>query len=54
MSVVQSSKVSIFQGFLKSVEKRSGLTELSIISWVSALEVCSFGRVPLYNDVMRL
>ena len=32
---------------LKSMEKRSGLSELSVIPWVSAVEGCPLSRVPL-------
>ena len=31
------------------MEGQSGLSELSIISWVSAVEGCLFSGVPLYN-----
>jgi len=40
--------VSAIQGFLMSMEKRSGLSELSVISWVSAVEGCPLSGVPLY------
>ena len=30
------------------MEKQSGLSELSVISWVSAVEGCPSSRVPLY------
>ena len=33
---------------LKSMEKQSGLSELSIISWASAVEGCLLSGVPLY------
>ena len=33
---------------LKSVEKRLGFSELSVKSWVSAVEGCSLSGVPLY------
>ena len=33
---------------LKSMEKRSGLSELSVISWVSAIEGCPLSGAPLY------
>ena len=32
---------------LKSMEKQSGLSELSVISWVSAVEGCPLSGVPL-------
>ena len=31
----------------KSIEKQSGLSELSVILWVSAVEGCPLSRVPL-------
>ena len=34
---------------LKSKEKRSGLSELSVISWVSAVEGYPLSGVPLYK-----
>ena len=40
MPVIRSSGVSAIQEFLMSMEKRSGLSELSIISWVSTVEGC--------------
>ena len=33
------------------MEGQSGLSELSVISWVSAFEGCSLGGVPLYTLV---
>ena len=42
VSVIQSS------GVLKSMEKQSGLSELSVISWVSPVEGCQLSGVPLY------
>ena len=33
---------------LKSMEGQSGLSELSVISWVSAIQGCPFSGVPLY------
>ena len=44
-SVIWSSKVSAVQGVLMSMGKWLGLSELSIILWVSAVEGC---RVQLY------
>ena len=32
------------------MEGQSGLPELSIISWVSAVEGCLLSEVPLYTD----
>ena len=42
LSVIRSSGVSAIQGLLvlKSMEGQSGLPELSIISWVSAIQGC--------------
>ena len=34
---------------LKSMEKGSGLSELSIVLWLSAVEGCLLSGVPLYN-----
>ena len=31
------------------MEEQSGLSELSVISWVSAVEGCPLSRVPLYS-----
>ena len=33
------------------MEKRSGLSELSVISWVSAIEGCPLSGAPLYTVV---
>ena len=41
--------MSAIQGFLKSMEKRSGLSELPVISWVSVVEGCPLSGVPLYS-----
>ena len=49
MSVIQSSRVSAIQGFLKSMEKRSGHSELFVISWVSTVEGCPLSGVPLHS-----
>ena len=35
------------------MEGQSGLSELSVISWVSAFEGCPLGGVPLYNAKMK-
>ena len=50
------ARFQYFKGFkcIEAYGKMVGTSELSVISWVSALEVCSLGRVPLYNDDMRL
>jgi len=32
------------------MERQSGLSELSVISWVSAFEGCPLGGVPLYTN----
>ena len=37
--------MSAIQGFLMSMKKRSGLSELSIISWMSAVEGCPLSWV---------
>ena len=34
---------------LKSMEGQSRLSELSVISWVSAIQGCPFSGVPLYS-----
>ena len=34
------------------MEGQSGLSELSVISWVSTVEGCSSSGVPLYTRVM--
>ena len=34
------------------MKKRLGLSELSVISWVSAIEGCPLSRVPLYMSNM--
>ena len=50
MSILRSSEVSAIQGFfcvLKSMEIRSGQSQVSVISWVSAVEGCSLSGVPL-------
>ena len=42
--------MSAVQGFsyvIMSMEKRLGFSELSIISWVSTVEVCPLNRVTL-------
>ena len=49
MSIIRSSRVSAIQGFLNSMEKRSGRSELFVISWVSAVEGCPLGGAPLYS-----
>ena len=46
MYVIWSSRV-------KSMEKRLGLSQLSIISWVSAVEGCLLSEVPLYNIIIQ-
>jgi len=35
---------------LKSMEIQSGLSELSVILWVSAVEGCPLSRVPLHTE----
>ena len=51
MSVIQSSRVSAIQlrvsNVLESMEKWSGLSELSVILWVSAVKGCLLSAVPL-------
>ena len=49
MTVIRSSRVSAIQGFLKSMEKWSAHSELSVISWVSAVEGCPLSGAPLYS-----
>ena len=49
LSVIQSSRMSAVQGLL-SIELKGGqsrLSELSVISWVSAVEGCPLSSVPL-------
>ena len=36
------------------MERQSGLSELSVISWVSAFEGCPLSRVPLYTIIRKL
>ena len=36
------------------MEKQSGLSELSAILWVSAVEVCPLSGVPLYCKSVQL
>ena len=39
---------------LKSMEEQSGLSELSILSWVSTVEGCLLRGVPLYCNYMYM
>ena len=51
LSVIRSSEVSAIEGLLKVlklIERQSGLLELSVISWVPAVEGCQLSEVPLY------
>ena len=58
VSIIRSSRVSAIQGFLKSMEKRLGLSELSIMSWMSAVEGCPLSAhaeiTSLYKDATTL
>ena len=49
LSIIQSSGVRYSGGsnVLKSMEKRSELSELSVTLWVSAIEGCPLSGVPL-------
>ena len=51
LSVIQSSRVFTIQGCLRiEVNERTvGLLELSVISWMFAVERCLFSGVPLYQ-----
>ena len=37
---------------LKSMEGQSGLSELSVMLWVSAIQGCLLSRVPLYVTIL--
>ena len=54
LSVIRSSGVSTIQGLLikvlKSMEGQSGLPELSVISWMSAVQGCPLSGVPRYTN----
>ena len=40
--------MSAIQGFLISMKKLLGLSDLSVILWASAVERCPLSMVPLY------
>ena len=51
VSVLRSRGCPLFRGFnvLKSMEIRSGQSQVTVISWVSDVDECPFSRVPLYK-----
>ena len=46
----QGVRYSGVSNVLKSMAKRSGHSEMSVISWVSAVEGCPLSGVPLYTQ----
>ena len=54
LSVIWSSGVSAIQGLLEVNEGQSGLSELSIILWVSAVQGCQLSGVPVLSTSINL